>query len=95
MFFVGAPRGALIRKGGFGLPVLVSIVFFILYHVLNMIGEKAARDLSIQAYQGMWLANIVFLPIAIFLIYKAKNDSKLFDFTRINLVFNRLKYKIQ
>jgi len=95
LFLIGAPLGSIIRKGGFGIPVLVSILFFIFYHVLNIIGEKAAKDLSMQAYEGIWLSNIIFLPIAIFLIYKAKNDSKLFDFTRINLVFNRLKYKIQ
>ena len=56
-----------------------------------MIGEKATKELSMQAYEGMWLANIAFLPIAIFLIYKAKNDAVLFDFTRLILVFNRLK----
>jgi lipopolysaccharide export system permease protein len=73
--------GAIIRKGGFGLPVLISVFFFIIYHVLSMIGEKSAKDLSMQAYEGIWLANIVFLPIAIFLVYKAKNDSQLFDFS--------------
>ena len=54
-----------------------------------MIGEKAAKELSMQAYEGMWLSNIVFSPIAIFLIYKAKNDSTLFDFTRLTRIFNR------
>jgi lipopolysaccharide export system permease protein len=91
LFLIGAPLGSIIRKGGFGLPVLISTLFFILYHVLNMIGEKAAKDLSMQAYEGMWLSNIIFLPIAIFLIYKAKNDSTLFDFTTITLIFNRFK----
>ena len=46
-----------------------------------MIGEKSAKDLSMQAYEGMWLANMVFVPIALFLIYKAKNDVQLFDFS--------------
>jgi len=91
LFLIGAPLGSIIRKGGFGIPVLVSVLFFIFYHILNIIGEKAAKDLSIQAYEGMWLANIVFLPIVIFLIYKAKNDSTLFDFKRLTLVFNRSK----
>ena len=75
--------GAIIRKGGFGLPVLISVFFFIIYHVLSMIGEKSAKDLSMHAYEGIWLANIVFLPIALFLITKAKNDSQLFDFSSI------------
>ena len=94
LFLIGATLGSIIRKGGFGIPVLISVLFFILYHILNMIGEKAAKDLSIQAYEGMWLANIVFLPIAIFLIYKAKNDVILFDFKRLTLVFNRLTKNI-
>ena len=81
LFLVGAPLGAIIRKGGFGLPVLVSVFFFLIYHVLSMIGEKSAKDLSMQAYEGMWLANMVFVPIALFLIYKAKNDVQLFDFS--------------
>ena len=83
LFLVGSSMGAIIRKGGFGLPVLISVFFFIIYHVLSMIGEKSAKDLSMQAYEGIWLANIVFLPIALFLVYKAKNDSQLFDFSSV------------
>ena len=83
LFFIGSSMGAIIRKGGFGYPVLISVLFFIFYHVLSMIGEKSAKDLSMNAYEGMWLANIVFLPIALFLVYKAKNDSKLFDFSSV------------
>ena len=74
LFLVGAPLGAIIRKGGFGFPVLVAVLFFLIYHVLSIIGEKSAKDLSLQAYEGMWLANIVFIPIALSLIYMAKND---------------------
>ena len=91
LFLIGAPLGSIIRKGGFGLPILISVIFFIFYYVLNMIGEKAARELSLQAYEGMWLANNIFLPIAILLLYKAKNDAKFFDFTRLNILFNYLK----
>ena len=58
LFFIGAPLGAIIRKGGFGLPVLISVLFFLVYHVLSIIGEKSAKDLSMQAYEGIWLANI-------------------------------------
>jgi lipopolysaccharide export system permease protein len=81
LFLIGAPLGAIIRKGGFGLPVLVSVFFFLIYHVLSMIGEKSAKELSMQAYEGMWLANMIFGPIALFLIYTAKNDVQLFDFS--------------
>jgi len=85
LFFIGAPLGAIVKKGGFGLPVLIAVFFFLIYHVLSMIGEKAAKDLSIEAYQGMWMTNAIFLPIAIFLIYKAKNDAQLFDFGKLKL----------
>ena len=95
LFLIGAPLGAIIRKGGFGFPVLVSVILFIFYHVINMIGEKSAKDLSIEAYEGMWLTNIIFLPISIFLIYKAKNDSRIFDFTQFNIIFNQIKNKIK
>ena len=91
LFLIGAPLGSIIRKGGLGIPVLVSVVFFIFYHVLNMIGEKAAKELSIEAYQGMWLANVIFFPIAIIIIYKAKNDSKIFNFSNFNMTFNFFK----
>ena len=83
LFLIGSSMGAIIRKGGFGLPVLISVFFFIIYHVLSMIGEKSAKDLSIHAYEGIWLANIAFLPVALFLVHKAKNDSKLFDFSSL------------
>ena len=89
LFLIGAPLGSIIRKGGFGIPVLVSVLFFILFHVVNMVGEKSAKDLSMQAFEGMWLANLVFLPLAIFLIYKAKNDAKLFDFSNLTMLFKR------
>ena len=94
LFLIGAPLGSIIRKGGFGIPVLISIIFFIFYHIMNIIGEKAAKDLSIQAYEGMWLANIVFLPIAIFLLYKGKNDSILFNFKQLSMILNSIKNKI-
>ncbi|MBT3611736.1 MAG: YjgP/YjgQ family permease [Flavobacteriales bacterium] len=97
LFLIGSSMGAIIRKGGFGLPVLISVFFFLIYHVLSMIGEKSAKDLSMHAYEGIWLANIIFLPIALFLVYKAKNDSQLLD---LSSVFKRIiplvkKRKIQ
>jgi lipopolysaccharide export system permease protein len=95
LFLIGAPLGSIIRKGGFGIPVLVSVLFFILFHVVNMVGEKSAKDLSMQAFEGMWLANLVFLPLAIFLIYKSKNDAKLFDFSNLTMLFKRLIKKKQ
>ena len=90
LFLIGAPLGAIIRKGGFGVPVLVSVFFFIIFHVLSMIGEKSARELNMEPFEGMWLTNIIFTPIAIILIYKAKNDFQLFDLSGLQSKINQL-----
>lgn len=79
LFFIGAPLGAIIRKGGLGMPVVVSVVFFIIFHVLSISGEKLAKEGEMPAYQGMWLATVVLLPVGIFLTFKATSDSTLFD----------------
>ena len=93
LFLIGSSLGSIIKRGGFGMPLLVSILLFILYHILSIIGEKSAKELSIQAYQGMWLANITFFPLAILLIYIVKNDIEIFNFSKMNIVFNRLRKK--
>ena len=95
LFLVGAPLGSIIRKGGFGLPVLFSIMFFLLFHVLNIIGEKSAKDLSMTPLEGMWLANFIFIPIIFFLMYKAKNDTKFIDLSSFYIFIYRIKNKIQ
>ncbi|MBL7889982.1 MAG: LptF/LptG family permease [Bacteroidia bacterium] len=79
LFFIGAPLGAIIRKGGLGMPMVVSIIFFLVFHILSITGEKLAKEGTIPAYQGMWLATIILLPIGIFLTYKATSDSNLFN----------------
>ena len=85
MFFIGAPLGSLIKQGGIGLPILVSIIFFVAYHVISIIGEKAAKELTISAAEGMWVANILFFPIAFILILRAKNDPKIFNISRLKV----------
>jgi len=79
LFFIGAPFGAIIRKGGLGLPAVISTVFFVLFWVLSFIGEKYTVEGVLPAYQGMWIAPSVLLPIGIFLTYKASVDASLFD----------------
>ena len=79
LFFIGAPLGAIIRKGGLGMPMVVSIIFFLVFHILSITGEKLAKEGTIPAYQGMWLATFILLPIGIFLTYKATSDSNLFN----------------
>lgn len=79
LFFIGAPLGAIIRKGGLGMPVVISIVFFIIFHVLSISGEKLAKEGTIPAIEGMWIATVTLLPIGIILTYKATADRGLFD----------------
>ena len=79
LFMIGAPMGAIIRKGGFGLPVVVSVLFFIVYHVVSVTGEKFAREGVLEAYQGMWISSLLLLPVGNFLSVKATTDSTLFD----------------
>ncbi|MXV52927.1 LptF/LptG family permease [Pedobacter sp. HMF7647] len=90
LFSIGAPLGAIIRKGGLGMPVVVSIIFFLIYHIIATISEKTARDGAINPILGMWMAIIVLTPVAIFLTYKATVDSALFDMEAYKLFFQKL-----
>jgi lipopolysaccharide export system permease protein len=78
-FFIGAPLGAIIRKGGLGLPVVISVIFFVIYHVVSVTGEKAARTGEMSVVFGVWLSTLVILPLGMFLTYKATSDSPLMD----------------
>ncbi|MFT4524624.1 MAG: lipopolysaccharide export system permease protein [Bacteroidia bacterium] len=79
LFFIGAPLGAIIRKGGLGLPVIVSVLFFLLYYVISITGEKFAKEGVWTPAEGMWLSSVVLMPIGIFLTYKATTDSHIFN----------------
>ncbi len=85
LFLIGASLGSLVKKGGIGIPILISVFFFLIYHILSIIGEKAAKELTIEAYQGIWMTNFIFIPIALFLLYKAKNDKDLFNFNKLKV----------
>ena len=78
-FFIGAPLGAIIRKGGLGAPVVISVIMFIIYYIIDNTGYKMAREALWPAWAGMWLSSFVLLPIGIFLTYKAATDSALFN----------------
>jgi lipopolysaccharide export system permease protein len=80
LFFIGAPLGAIIRKGGIGLPVVVSVLFFVLFHIITITGEKSAIAGALSIEFGMWIASVVLLPLGIFLTIKATSDSPLLDF---------------
>ena len=79
LFFIGAPLGAIIRKGGLGMPAVVATIFFVLFWVVSFTGEKYSAEGVLPAWQGMWIAPMVLLPIGIFLTYKATIDASLFD----------------
>lgn len=81
LFFVGASLGAIIRKGGMGLPVVVAVLFFLLYYIISIVFERMVYQKIFSAVFGMWFPLFVFLPIAVFLTYKAAKDSALFDIT--------------
>lgn len=90
LFLIGAPLGAIIRKGGLGMPVVISVIFFLLYHIISTIGEKGVKDGAIPPAIGMWIAIFVLSPIGMFLSYKAATDSALFDMEAYKRFFNRL-----
>lgn len=79
LFLIGAPLGAIIRKGGLGLPVVVSVIFFLIYYIISTIGEKSVKDGGLSPILGSWVAILIITPIGIFLSYKAATDSAIFD----------------
>ena len=96
-FFIGAPLGAITRKGGLGMPVVISVVMFIIYYIIDNTGYKMAREALWPCWAGMWLSSMVLLPIGIFLTYKAATDSALFSPEAWIKLFGKLKrfiYKI-
>lgn len=78
-FFIGAPLGAIIRKGGLGVPIVISVFLFIVYYIIDNTGYKLARDGHWAVWEGIWLSSEVLLPLGIFLTYKAVNDSAVFN----------------
>ena len=78
-FFIGAPLGAIIRKGGLGVPVIISVIVFIIFYIFDNTGMKMARDDQWTVWFGKWLATAVLTPIAVFFTYKANNDSVVFN----------------
>ncbi|HRO43356.1 MAG TPA: LptF/LptG family permease [Flavipsychrobacter sp.] len=79
LFLIGAPLGAIIRKGGVGMPMIIAIAFFILFHIMTIVGEKLAKSAALDPLPGMWMATVMLLPIAFFLINAARKDSQIFS----------------
>ena len=78
-FFIGSSLGAIIRRGGLGMPIVVSVTFFVIYYVITIFGEKLSKEGTWSAFAGTWLSTIVLIPVALFLVYKATNDSNLLN----------------
>ncbi|HNX20782.1 MAG TPA: LptF/LptG family permease [Bacteroidales bacterium] len=89
-FFIGAPLGSIIRKGGIAIPLVVTVLFFIFYFVISIIGEKIAKGDLIPVYMGMWFSTAVLLPICAFLSYKATIDSSVLSIEEISKWFTKL-----
>ena len=88
-FLIGAPLGAIIRKGGFGMPVIVSVGFFITYHIISVTAEKMVKESEMSVLEGMWISNLILLPVGLFLSYKANTDSQLISLPTIKQLFEK------
>lgn len=93
-FFIGAPLGAIIRKGGLGAPVVISVILFVIYYIIDNTGYKMAREALWPTWAGMWLSSFVLLPIGIFLTYKAATDSALLNPEAYIKLYETFKKKI-
>ncbi|MDB5128586.1 MAG: permease [Mucilaginibacter sp.] len=93
LFLIGAPLGAIIRKGGLGLPVVVSVIFFLIYYIIGTIGEKSAKEGDLSPLIGAWISIGVLFPIGLFLTYKAATDSALFDVDLYKRFFKRFNLR--
>ena len=93
-FLIGAPLGAIIRKGGLGMPIVVSVSFFVIYYIITITGEKMAKEGTWGSFAGMWIATFILLPISVYLTYKATNDSALLDTDWYAGKFKALKEKL-
>lgn len=93
-FFIGAPLGALIRKGGLGTPAIISVLFFVVYWVIDISGTKLARDGAVAPFHGVFISAYVLLPTGLYLTWQAINDSSIFNIGNIRNGFRKTKAKI-
>jgi lipopolysaccharide export system permease protein len=91
MFLIGAPLGAIIKKGGLGVPFLVSIFFFIIYYVITMQGEKLAKQNTVSPASGVWVADVILFVIGLIFLRQAREDARLFDSDFYSVVLDKTK----
>ena len=94
-FFIGAPLGAIIRKGGLGMPLVISVFLFIFYYIIDNTGYKMARDGHLEVWEGIWLSTFVLLPLGIFFTYTAVNDSAVFNRDAYVNFFRRILGRVE
>jgi lipopolysaccharide export system permease protein len=94
MFFIGAPLGAIIRKGGLGLPIIFAVLIFISYHFINTFGKKIAQENGLSPFMGAWMSSFILTPFAILLTYRATNDIGLINMDVILSPFQKLFQKL-
>lgn len=94
MFFIGAPLGAIIRKGGLGLPIIFSILIFISYHFINTFGKRMAQQDSLTPFLGAWMSSLILTPLALLLTYRATNDIGLFSLENFTVPLQKVFRKI-
>lgn len=80
LFFIGAPLGAIVKKGGFGIPIAIAIVMFLIYYIISITGQRLATSLVMPPYIGMWLSSIILFPLGVILTYQAVTETKVLDF---------------
>jgi lipopolysaccharide export system permease protein len=98
MFFIGAPLGSIIRKGGLGLPIVFAVSIFIVFHFINTFGKRVAQENEMSAFMGVWMSSLILTPLAILLTYRAINDiggmvsfDGMLDPLKKTLVFQKIK----
>lgn len=91
-FFIGAPLGSIVRKGGLGMPIVISVVLFIIYYILDNVGYKMTRDGVWVHWMGMWFSSMILLPLGVFLTYKAMNDSVIMNADTYVSFFKKLLF---
>jgi lipopolysaccharide export system permease protein len=94
MFFIGAPLGAIIRKGGLGLPIVFAVLIFITFHFINTFGKRISQENGLSPILGAWMSSIILTPLAVLLTYRATNDIGLINMDVILEPFRKVFQKI-
>lgn len=92
LFFVGAPLGAIVKKGGLGMPLVMAVLLFLFYYIISITGENLVESNVLTPFAGMWLSSFFLVPIGLFLTFKAANESVLFDLEAYKKIIKKLKF---